>query len=550
MLCLRQLHLFKQAVKNFSTENVIKSRAKNLQIPKISLHEYMWQNLEKWSDRTAVACFETKRSYTYHQLYKKSLSLTRFLKESFKSSKEATVGIILPNIPEYPIVFLGAIQAGLRVTTCNPSYTSEEIKQQLKDSKSRIVFTTQELTSLVRQATDVPIVEISNNKSYTQGAISFDEISSGDTGQPIINVNVNDIILLPYSSGTTGLPKGVQLNHFNIVSNLSQIISPEFALTKRTTGSDQDVVPAFLPFFHIYGQVVVMLQALIQGAQLITMPKFSSDNFVKLVKNYKIDVLYGVPLVAIMAVNHPNIKKEDLTGIRFWMSGAAPLGGSDVERFREKTNDKVCIIQGYGMTETSPVTIIQTKKLEHGIKTGGSGLLVPNTEAKIVSLEEPSLNGLETNKSGELLIKGPQVMPGYFNNEEANKDIFPEEGWIRTGDIAYYDEHDQFYIIDRCKELIKVKGFQVAPAELEEILRGHPDVEDVGVVGIPHPVLGEAPKAFVVPKSGQTVKSSELVDYVSTKVSKHKQLTGGVVLVDGIPKSASGKILRRELKKM
>jgi 4-coumarate--CoA ligase len=470
------------------------------------------------------------------------------LRDGVRLRKQETVGVVLPNIPEYPIVLLGAAQAGLRITTCNPNYTPDEIKRQLLDSESRIVFTSRDLLPFVRQATDVPIVEISDRNDVTAGAISFHEVASAEGCEPVSDVNVDDVIFLPYSSGTTGLPKGVQLTHYNVVANLCQITAPHFGLIR--SGHEQDVIPGFLPFFHIYGLVVVLLQALVQGAKVVVMPKFTSDNFIKLLKNYKTDVLFGIPLVVIMANNHPAIKREDLMSIRTLMSGAAPLGASDVELFRSKTKNKINIIQGYGMTETSPVTVIQSNSLENGIKIGGSGFLVPNTEAKIIPVDGSSKLGLGPNQSGELVIKGPQVMAGYYNNPEANSDIFLEEGWLKTGDIAHYDEHEHFYVTDRLKELIKVKGFQVPPAELEAVLRTHPSVDDVGVVGIPHPALGEAPKAFVVLKPGQSVKPAEIQEFVAAKVAKHKHLMGGVVFVEEIPKNPSGKILRRVLKNL
>jgi 4-coumarate--CoA ligase len=227
-----------------------------------------------------------------------------------------------------------------------------------------------------------------------------------------------------------------------------------------------------------------------------------------------------------MANNHPAIKREDLMSIRTLMSGAAPLGASDVELFRSKTKNKINIIQGYGMTETSPVTVIQSNSLENGIKIGGSGFLVPNTEAKIIPVDGSSKLGLGPNQSGELVIKGPQVMAGYYNNPEANSDIFLEEGWLKTGDIAHYDEHEHFYVTDRLKELIKVKGFQVPPAELEAVLRTHPSVDDVGVVGIPHPALGEAPKAFVVLKPGQSVKPARNSGVCGSESGQTQALNG------------------------
>ncbi|RZC41555.1 4-coumarate--CoA ligase 1-like, partial [Asbolus verrucosus] len=527
--------------------NTVSSKGKRVHIPKITLHEYLWRNLDKWSNKTAIICFETQRSYTYNELYKRSLSVTRFLKESLKLESQDTVGLILQNLPEYPIVLLGAIQAGLKVTTCNPTYTIAEIKNQLQASKTRLIFTSSNLLPIVQQAVtsineNIPIVEITLQNGVSSNTISFKEISSGEGCKPV-DVDVNETILLPYSSGTTGLPKGVQLSHFNIVANLCQITAPEFSLL-RAGYEEQDVVPAFLPFFHIYGLTIVMLKALSMGAKLVAMPAFTSDNFIKLLQNFKPTVVYGIPLVVTMATNNPNIKTEDLSCIRILMSGAAPLGATDVERFVAKTKNKVNLYQGYGMTETSPLTLVQTKELEHGLKIGGSGFLIPNTDAKIISTDGSSSIGLSPNQSGEL------VMQGYYNNPQSNKEIFLEGGWIKTGDIAHYDEHEHFYITDRLKELIKVKGFQVAPAELEEILRNYPGVEDAAVIGVPHPVHGEVPKAFVVTKAGESIKPRHLEEFVAAKVAKHKHLTGGVVLMETIPKSASGKILRRELRKL
>lgn len=290
-----------------------------------------------------------------------------------------------------------------------------------------------------------------------------------------------------------------------------------------------------------------MFQALVQGAKLVSMPNFSSQHFIDLLRNFKPSIIYSPPVTVLLVNSNPNIKKEDLACIRLIMSGAAPLGSLDVEQFRKKTDDKVLLIQGYGMTETSPVTIIQSENIEKGIKVGGSGFLVANTTARIISTDEEK--DLGPYESGELLIKGPQVMKGYYKNLEATRNTFLENDWLKTGDIAHYDDDGHFFITDRLKELIKVKGFQVAPAELESILRAHPDVEDAAVVGVPHDKNGEAPKAFIVRRNANLTEKT-IEKFVAEQVSSHKHLSGGVNFIDAIPKTASGKILRKELKKI
>lgn len=228
------------------------------------------------------------------------------------------------------------------------------------------------------------------------------------------------------------------------------------------------------------------------------------------------------------------------------MSGAAPMGTADAERFLVKAPN-VSFVQGYGLTETSPLVLLGS----FGSKNYASaGMLVPSTEGKIVALDDSTYKGLEANEIGEFLVRGPQTMKGYRNNQKATDEMIVEDGWLRTGDLGYYDTNNDFYITDRLKELIKVKGFQVPPAELEEILREHPKVLEAGVVGIPHPQYGEVPRAFVVPKPNSGVTEKELQDFVAKKVSSYKKLDGGVQFMESIPKNASGKILRRELKKL
>lgn len=237
-----------------------------------------------------------------------------------------------------------------------------------------------------------------------------------------------------------------------------------------------------------------------------------------------------------------------MKSIRTIISAAAPLGASAVDKFNAKCKNAINLLQMYGMTETSPLTLMQTTKLKNGTKIGGSGFLIPNTEAKIIPINGDSSSGLGPNQSGELVVRGPQNMKSYHNNPQATHDTILEDNWLRTGDISYYDTDEHFFITDRLKELIKVKGFQVAPAELEELLKSHPAVEDAAVVGVPHPVQGEAPKAFVVLKQQVTVQ--QLKDFVENKVANYKRLVGGIVVLNKIPRTSSGKILRYQLKNL
>jgi 4-coumarate--CoA ligase len=306
------------------------------------------------------------------------------------------------------------------------------------------------------------------------------------------------------------------------------------------------VIPVFLPLFHIYGMVGIFLNFFAQGCNLIMVSNFVGSQFVKLLQSYHPTLLFAVPPIIVVILNNPRIRSDDLKSIRTIVSAAAPLGASAVEEFNNKCQEKIDLLQMYGMTETSPLTLMQTPRLNNGTKIGGSGFLIPNTEAKIISIDGDS-TGLEAYRSGELVVRGPQVMKGYHNNAKATREAMLGD-WLRTGDVCYYDKHQHFFITDRLKELIKVKGFQVAPAELEEILKSHAAIQDAAVVGIPHPVHGEVPKAFVVLRGDNNVRPDQVKQFVASKVANYKRLVGGVVVVGSIPRNSAGKILRNELK--
>ncbi|XP_044255784.1 4-coumarate--CoA ligase 1-like isoform X2 [Tribolium madens] len=424
---------------------------------------------------------------------------------------------------------------------------------QLADSDSKLIFTIRELMPVINKCTKIlgrkiptVLAEIKPSDSMPVDCIKLSKLCDIRNSSISDFLNPDDVALLPYSSGTTGLSKGVQLTHKNVVSNLYQMSSPDFLVNLETKSNFQDVIPVFLPLFHIYGMVGIFLNFFAKGCKLIMVPTFVGPQFIKILQLYQPTLLFAVPQMIVTILNNPKIKYDNLKSIRTIISAAAPLGALAVDEFNKKCKNQINLIQMYGMTETSPLTLMQTTKLKNGTKIGGSGFVIPNTEAKIISLTDDS-TALGPNQSGELVVKGPQNMKGYHNNPTATKKTI-QNNWLRTGDVSYYDEDQHFFITDRLKELIKVKGFQVAPAEIEEILKSHPSVEDAAVVGIPHPVQGEAPKAFVVLR--QEVKPEHLREFVAGKVANYKRLVGGVVVLKKIPRNCAGKVLRSELRKL
>src|SRR5438093_10169224 len=342
-----------------------------------------------------------------------------------------------------------------------------------------------------------------------------------------------DLAVLPYSSGTTGFPKGVMLTHRNLVANLVQTVAGHHV-------ASDDRIIAVLPFFHIYGMQVVMNLALWSGATLVTLPRFELEPFLALLQTHRITRAFLVPPLVLALANHPAVDRYDLSSLRAMMSGAAPLDAALEAACVRRVGCQ--LIQGYGLTEASPVTHTVPDEPGKG-RPGTIGQLLPNTECRIV---DPATGGdLGPGEAGELLIRGPQVMTGYLNNPEATAETLDAAGWLHTGDIGHVDADGYFTIVDRLKELIKYKGFQVPPAELEAVLRTHPAVSDAAVIPIPDEEAGEVPKAYVVLKGDVPLEA--LLAYVAERVAPYKKIRA-VEVIDAIPRSPSGKILRRLLK--
>ncbi|KAL1138967.1 hypothetical protein AAG570_009028 [Ranatra chinensis] len=481
-----------------------------------------------------------------------SENLAAFLTESCYKRGDV-LAIALPNLPEYAIALLGALRAGLAVTPVNPVYNAEEIGYQLGNSGANIVVTYPERSAVVEAGAEravqggLPLMLVGSGGGRLLGSRDLLEVarmepptvSHGKLVDQGNSAPSKQLALLPYSSGTTGIPKGVRLTHGNVTANNSQISHPSIKFVRDTTKEFQDVIPCVLPFFHIYGLTVTMLSYLKMGAKLVTLPRFEPESFLKVLKDYKTTILHVVPPLVQFMASHPGVTPAHLDTLRATVNGAASISVQDAERLL--TKKKHVIVSGYGLTETSPA-ITSAHNTSTDLDTVGSPL--SDTQIKIIDPQTGLIQ--DPNRPGEICCRGPQVMSGYHNNEEATSETL-KGGWLHTGDVGYFKK-GQLYIVERLKELIKVKGFQVAPVELEEILKGHPSVADVAVVGKPDRRSGELPVAFVVLNNAARVPTkSEIKEYLAARVAEYKRLDA-VAFVQSIPKSSTGKILRRELR--
>jgi acyl-CoA synthetase (AMP-forming)/AMP-acid ligase II len=445
------------------------------------------------------------------------------------------VAIMAPNMPAYAVVFHGTALAGGAITTINPTYTADEVRHQLNDSGARILVTISPMAPVALQAAEGTKVErvVSLDPCDLDGVGAFGELLGEPLTDQVAIDPAEDVVTLPYSSGTTGLSKGVELTHRNLVANLVQV---EQVLPLERS----EVMLSVLPFFHIYGMQVLMNGALAAGGTVVTMPRFDLEQFLTLASTHRIKRGVVVPPIVLALAKHPLVDQFDLSSVQQLFSGAAPLGAELAAEAAARLDCEV--VQGYGMTELSPVSHATP---DGEGRPGTIGILVPNTEARIVDPETGV--DLGVGEDGELWVRGPQVMKGYLNNPTATAATIDADGWLHTGDIGHVDDAGHYLIVDRLKELIKYKGFQVPPAELEALLVTHPAVADVAVIGVPDEEAGELPKAFVVLKPGAEATAEELQDFVAGQVAHYKQIRI-VSFTDEIPKSASGKILRRLLR--
>eukprot|EP00605_Chrysophyceae_sp_TOSAG23-4_P002217 GSChrysophyteH1.ASY1.ANO1.2460.1 assembled CDS len=453
--------------------------------PKFVMENFLkddWRNLD------AIVDGHTGKVLTYEQTYGMTYSLAQNLRKELNLKEGDVVAIMSPNNLNYFACFHGIALTGAASTTINPLYTPDE---------------------------------------------SIGNVDT-DTFLPKSTYNDQTLATIPFSSGTTGRAKGVMLTHANLTSNI-----------KHRSGN-RGVLLCPLPFFHIYGMVAGMCMPLQAGGKLVFMSAFDLPLFLSLIQEHKVTRGHVVPPIALALAKHPLVDDYKLDSLETLMSGAAPLGGEIQELASLRLN---CLVkQAWGMTELSPAGDITEANLAK--IRGVSGLLVPGTEGKIVHPETGE--DIPSTEEGELLIRGPQVMKGYLNNAEATANTIRPDGWMHTGDIGKFDEDGFLIITDRSKELIKYKGFQVPPAELEALILTMPEVKDCVVIPVLDDEAGEIPRAYVVKQDGlvgspegDAFTEDQVIDYVASKVAPYKKLRGGVVFADSVPKSPSGKLLRR-----
>ena len=537
---------------------MVKFKRGHLYYPEIPIHALLEDTARRFPDRYA---FLYPKKITFNE-FKNKVDIFASILKNLGVKKGDRVALFGPNTIEWEICFFGLEKVGAILVPMNPQFKETETKYELNDSAAETIVVSQHLYSIVaavRSQTRLKHVIIM--ESEKEGEIQLLDETLGwnelmrktSPNPPDISFNAKeDLAALVYTSGTTGLPKGTMLTHYNIVSNVIQI-SQIFEL------SELDVAIIVLPLYHIYGLNVGMNQAIWLGAAQVVIPRFEVKEFCELIERYQVSYSLCVPPIFLAVVRHledPNNKGYDWTNLKIFNNGAAPIPLELLDRFdklaKEKCNaHEVTVQHGWGLTEASPVVAVNPM---YRPKMESQGTLIPDTFHKIIDLE----SGKEIEKRGELgelVIKGPQVMQGYWNKPEDTENAFwtdPTTGekWLRTGDMAYIDEDEYEHLADRIKEMIKYKGWSIAPAELEDLLYKNPHVFDAAVIGKPSKELdvGQIPKAFIMLKeqSKGKVSEQEIMNWVAERISAYKKIRE-VEFVDSIPKSGSGKILRREL---
>ena len=513
---------------------IFRSPYSDVAAPTVPFHELIFRRAEQREHVSALIDPDSERTITYGELVRDARRVACGL-AALGMSKGEVFALMLPNVPEFAIAFFGVLAAGGVVTTINPLYTADEVAHQLRDSGAKYLLTVPQcLEQAAKARTHAPLREVFTVKE-APGATCFHELlaSSGEPRTLQFDVD-NDLTVIPYSSGTTGKPKGVALTHTNLSVSV-------LAAVKAAPMYGEGVVGlGLLPFFHIAGMVMVLHVALYDGGTLALMCRFELERMLQIIQRYRIGVASLVPPIILALAKHPAVNNYDLSSLKLVTSGAAPLG-ADIEQACQQRL-RTPVIQGCGMTEASGLTHGGLETIGRK-KPGTVGPCLPNIECKLI--DPMSGRELGPNERGELWLRGPQVMKGYLNNPEATAQCLDRDGWLHTGDIAYADEDGYFFIVDRVKELIKYKGFQVAPAELEAILVTHPAIAEAAVIPSPDDEAGEVPKAFLVAK--HPVAIDEVLDYVASRVAPYKKIRRAE-FIDQLPKSPAGKLLRRVLR--
>jgi len=536
---------------------VVKFKRGHLYYPKIPIHKILEDTAERFPERPAFLYpFEMSFKQFKEQVDKFATAL-----KDLGVKKGDKVALYGPNSIQWEISFFGLEKAGAILVPMNPLFKESEVEYEANDAGVETIIVSQPeypIVAAIKKNTklkNIIIIEEKEEKTeLPEETIGWSELMAKTRPNPpeYSFKPKEDLAALVYTSGTTGLPKGTMLTHYNMVSNVIQICQI-FEL------SEVDIAMTVLPLYHIYGLNVCMNQAIWLGAAQVVTPRFEIQEFCELIEKYQVSFTLCVPPIFLAVVRHleePNVKGYDWANLKIFNNGAAPIPLELLERFdklaKEKCNAKEVTIQhGWGLTEASPVVAVNPM---YRPKMESQGTLIPDTFHKIIDLETGE-ELPERGQIGELVIKGPQVMKGYWKRPEATESAFwidPKTGekWLRTGDMAYIDDDEYEHLVDRIKEMIKYKGWAIAPAELEDLLFKNPYVFDAAVIGKPSKELdiGQIPKAFIIlkPESKGKVTEQEIMDWVAERISAYKKIRE-VEFVDDIPKSGSGKILRREL---
>lgn len=533
----------------------------SLVYPSVSLFQFLEEAARKYPDNPAMIYFGRRISY------REFAQLTEACAAAFYDlglRKGDRISINLPNIPQFVIAFYAALELGAVVVQTNPMYTERELVELVTDSGAETMVTLDLFypkVAAVRAKTGLkriiltsvgdflpPVkralyplkerLEGKHVKLQGEDFYRFRELLRRYRGRRPPEVEINpeeDVALLQYTGGTTGVPKGAMLTHKNLIANALQ--SRAWFLQAE---EGRERVLAVLPFFHVYGMTVAMNLGIFLSGALILLPRFRIDEVLETINKYQPTIFPGAPTIYVAFNTHPQIKRYKVSSIKECISGSAPLPVEVKKRFEELTGGR--LVEGYGLSEASPVT--HSNPLDGRDIPGSIGLPFPDTEAKIV--DPASGEEVRLGQVGELVVRGPQVMKGYWNKPEETAQAL-KGGWLHTGDIAKVDEQGYFYIVDRAKDMIIASGYNVYPREVEEVLYQHPQVAEVAVIGVPDPYRGETVKAFIVPRSGEELDEEEITRFCRERLAAYK-VPRLIELRDSLPKSAVGKVLKRELR--
>ncbi|CAJ0606727.1 unnamed protein product [Cylicocyclus nassatus] len=539
---------------------VLVSEGPKIAVEKRPLHEKvlssMLQIIDRTPDRVAFITAENPDiRITFKEVYGQAYSVASFLVKRGHGHLDVCCQV-MPNCIEYAVFYLGALLCGGVMSAASAMFTDYELERQFVDSHCKVIITDEpHLNKVLLASKRCPEVKTvictrtqQSSGALPKGVIAWDEvIATPVSSLPKYEYSPDDMALLPYSSGTTGSPKGVILTHSSFATMLD-VINRHFDdhVVPKLGDSDWDYhnehVLLVLPFYHIYGFGLMNI-TLIKGTTAVIFSKFEPTLFLDSIQRYRPKMLMLVPPILLFLTKHPSTSDYDLTSLQMILTGAAPAGKDLCDEFLNKHKHVRYLAQAYGMTECSMATHLPM--LDSRSSYDNVGKLVATFEQKIISTS--SGEEVPMGERGEICVRGPTVMKGYLNRSDATAETIDADCWLHTGDIGYVDEKGHLFIVDRLKELIKVKGLQVAPAELEDILLSHKEISDAAVIGVPDEKSGEKPRAYVV-RANNALSEADVKRFIEEKVSSYKFLTGGVIFVSEIPKSPSGKILRRYLR--